>query len=66
MAGRRRFPPPWSFIEREESFLVQDGSGQALAMVYFEDEPGRRMAMNRLTKDEARRTCRPPRRSARS
>jgi hypothetical protein len=38
----RRFPPPWSVEESEACFVVKDTSGQKLAYVYFEDEPGRR------------------------
>ena len=34
---------------------MRDHSGQALAYVYFEEEPGRRSAAKLLTKDEARR-----------
>jgi hypothetical protein len=51
----RRFPPPWSVDEATESFCIRDATGQALAYVYFKDEPGRRMTMKRLTKYEARR-----------
>ena len=51
----RRFPPPWSIVEHPESFAVTDATGQALAYIYFEDEAGRRQAMKRLTRDEARR-----------
>jgi hypothetical protein len=37
----RRFPPPWTVIEENGAcFIVKDHNGQALAYVYFEDEPG--------------------------
>jgi hypothetical protein len=51
----RRFPPPWSVEEQEACFVVRDQNEQALAYVYFEDEPGRRSAAKLLTRDEARR-----------
>ena len=35
------------------AFKVCDSTGQRLAYVYFEDEPGRRSAAKLLTKDEA-------------
>ena len=35
--------------------VVRDHDGQALAYVYYENEPGRRLAAKLLTKDEARR-----------
>ena len=46
MPSPRRFPA---------CFIVRDQSGQALAYVYYEDEPGRRGAAKLLTQDEARR-----------
>jgi hypothetical protein len=51
----RRFPPPWSVEETDACFIVRDHNGQALAYVYFEEEPGRRAAAKLLTHDEARR-----------
>jgi len=50
----RRFP---STVDRRGNpcFIIRDANGQALAYVYFEDEPGRRAAAKLLTHDEARR-----------
>ena len=53
MTERRRFPPPWSIEERQESFIVKDANGQALAYLYFEDEPQRQLSTKRLSRDEA-------------
>ena len=46
--------PPWS-VEGLEACFVSDSTGQKLAYVYFEDDPGRRTAAKLLTKDEAHR-----------
>src|ERR1700674_5402838 len=54
MLAARRFPP-WTAEETEACFIVRDANGQALAYVYFEEEPGRRSAAHLLTRDEARR-----------
>jgi hypothetical protein len=54
-SAQRRFPPQWSVEEQPACFIVRDHNGQALAYVYFEDEPGRRSAAKLLSKDEARR-----------
>ena len=51
-----RSPPPCSIEELNDAyFVVKDSTGQKLAYVYFEDEPGRRSAAKLLSKDEARR-----------
>ena len=55
MTAPRHFPPPWTIDEQAESFIVRDAKGQALAYVYFEDQPQRQMSMKRLSRDEARR-----------
>ena len=47
----RRFPPLWS-VEDQEAFIVRDANGQALAYLYFEEEPGQRAAAKVLTRDE--------------
>ena len=50
------FPPPW-FIEEpnDACFVVRDHNGQALAYVYYENDPGRRSAAKLLTKDDGAR-----------
>jgi hypothetical protein len=55
MPSVRRFPPPWTAEETGACFIVRDNNGQALAYVYFDEEPGRRAAAKLLTPDEARR-----------
>jgi hypothetical protein len=41
MVAQRRFLAPWSVEERPACFIVSDANGQALAYVYYEEEPGR-------------------------
>jgi hypothetical protein len=51
---RPRLPSPLVVDELDACFVVRDHNEQALAYVYFEDEPGRRSA-KLLERDEARR-----------
>jgi hypothetical protein len=54
--NRRRFPPPWSVEELDDTcFIVKDSAGRKLTYVYFEDEPRRQSAAKLLSRDEARR-----------
>ena len=52
-APARRFQSPWTIDEMPACFVVRDREGQALAYVYFEEEPGRRSSANLLGKDDA-------------
>jgi len=54
----KRSPLPAALVCRGTSRLLRrarDRGGQALAYIYFEEEPGRRSAAKLLTRDEARR-----------
>ena len=51
----RRFSLPSDIDDNGACFIGRDHNGQALAYVYFEEEPGRRAAANLLARDEARR-----------
>ena len=51
----RRVPPPWSIEATLACFIVRDVACQALAYVYYEDEPGRRSAAKLLSKHEGGR-----------
>jgi hypothetical protein len=44
MPSARRVPPPWSVDDPDmklgqDCYMVRDHNGQALAYVYFEEEP---------------------------
>ena len=46
---------PWAVEQLDSCFVVKDLNGQALAYVYFEEEPRRRFCRELLTRDEAQR-----------
>jgi hypothetical protein len=43
----------WTSTELDACFVVRDRNGQALAYIYFEDEPGRRAAAKLLSREAA-------------
>ena len=54
-APRRRFPAPWSVVETEGGFRVDDANGVAVAWVYARDDMHARSGgLPWLTTDEAR------------
>ena len=53
--ARTARPPILPLEDIGAAFVVKDSTGQKLAYVYYEDEPGRRSAAKLLSKDEARR-----------
>lgn len=53
--SRVRFRVPWSIDPQEESFIIKDADGWPLCYIYYEDDKFRAAALQRLTKDEARR-----------
>ena len=52
---QRHFTPPWIVEDHLACFIIKDNNGQALAYVYYEEEPGQQAAAKQLSKDEARR-----------
>ena len=52
---KRTFPAPWTVIELHEAFRIVDANGMHLAYVHYCEDPKRRNATNRMSKDEARR-----------
>ena len=52
-----RSPPSRSVEELHGCLIVWDQSGQALAYVYYEDDPVRRGAAKLLTRDKARQVA---------
>ena len=55
-ALRPPLPAALDHRRQEQRMLHRpDGNGQAVAYVYYEEEPGRRSAANLMTRDEARR-----------
>jgi hypothetical protein len=48
-------PRPWEIDDNGKCFIIRDHSGQALAYIRYEEEPGRRSAANLTSRNEARR-----------
>ena len=55
MRTARPFPLPWTVDEHPGAFIVRDATGLELGHFYFHNEPQRRWANYRLTREEAHR-----------
>jgi hypothetical protein len=51
----RRFPPPWSVVEKELAYWVVDATGETIGWFFFRNEPSVARQAGVLLKDEARR-----------
>ncbi len=48
---------PVKIIRRSESFEIRDADLTNIAHIYFENEPGRRMQVKRMTEAEAQQVA---------
>ena len=53
--ANHRFPAPWTAVELQEAFRIEDAKAFPLAYVYFAADRERQTVMGRMSKDEARR-----------
>ncbi|MEA1833615.1 hypothetical protein U8607_16145 [Methylobacterium durans] len=53
MTELRCFQPPWRVVEFQGAYRVEDVNGLAVASVFFVEDPVRRGATGRLSKEEA-------------
>jgi hypothetical protein len=51
----RRFPPPWTVIEKDSCFVVKDDTGRAMGWFCFHDDPVPRGPIRVMTRDDALR-----------
>jgi hypothetical protein len=51
----RRFPAPWTAVELQEAFRIEDAKGFPVAYVYFALDRERQNVTGRMSKEEARR-----------
>ncbi|WP_336491039.1 hypothetical protein [Methylobacterium nigriterrae] len=51
----QRFPAPWTAVELEETFRIEDANGFPVAYVYFSEDWERQNVAGRMSKNEARR-----------